>query len=188
MDVAGFIETYGYVAIILGMFLEGELILILAGIAAFQGHLALPAVIVAATLATVAGDHMYFFAGRKYGVSLLARFPAMHSRAGRMQALVYRHHLPLILSIRFLYGLRTTGLVALGMSPVPASRFLMLSSVSAAAWAVLVCTLGYVFGQTLQTLLASTDWYGPWLLTAGIACAFGLWMIARRGRAKRLGK
>jgi membrane protein DedA with SNARE-associated domain len=41
MDLQSIIRTYGYAAIITGTFLEGETILVLAGLAALQGYLEL---------------------------------------------------------------------------------------------------------------------------------------------------
>ena len=37
MDLQSIIENYGYAAILIGTFLEGETILVLAGLAAHQG-------------------------------------------------------------------------------------------------------------------------------------------------------
>jgi hypothetical protein len=41
MDMQTVIENYGYAAILIGTFLEGETILVLAGLAAHQGYLTL---------------------------------------------------------------------------------------------------------------------------------------------------
>ncbi|MFZ1201027.1 MAG: hypothetical protein WAO07_12740 [Desulfobacterales bacterium] len=45
MDLKSLIENYGYVAIFIGTFLEGETVLVLAGLAAHQGYLLLSGVI-----------------------------------------------------------------------------------------------------------------------------------------------
>ena len=45
MDLQGIIENYGFAAVLVGTFLEGETILILAGLAAHLGYLNLPLVI-----------------------------------------------------------------------------------------------------------------------------------------------
>jgi len=42
VDLQSIIENYGYAVILLGTFLEGETILVLGGVAAHQGYLALP--------------------------------------------------------------------------------------------------------------------------------------------------
>ena len=56
MTIESFIETYGYAAILIGTFLEGETILVLGGFAAHRGYLSLPWVIVAAFAGTLSGE------------------------------------------------------------------------------------------------------------------------------------
>ena len=60
MDLQSIIENYGYAAIFIGTFLEGETILILAGLAAHQGYLVLTWVILAAFLGSLCGDQLFF--------------------------------------------------------------------------------------------------------------------------------
>jgi membrane protein DedA with SNARE-associated domain len=52
MDIAGLIQNYGYLAVAVGTFLEGETILIVAGAAARRSYLAFPTVILIGTLAS----------------------------------------------------------------------------------------------------------------------------------------
>ena len=81
MDLAGLIDSYGYVAVFIGSFLEGETILALAGLAAYRGYLDLSIVIVLAMLAGFLGDQFYFFLGRFNGHKVLARYPRHAARA-----------------------------------------------------------------------------------------------------------
>ena len=60
MDLQSIIENYGYAAILIGTFLEGETILMLAGLAAHQGYLVLTGVIFAAFLGSLSGDQLFF--------------------------------------------------------------------------------------------------------------------------------
>ena len=55
-----------------------------------------------------------------------------------------------ILSVRFLYGLRTAGPIALGALGVPRWKFVLLNLLSAALWATAFALLGYQFGNALQ--------------------------------------
>jgi membrane protein DedA with SNARE-associated domain len=69
-----FIGNYGYFALLNGTFLEGETILILAGLAARQGYLYLPWGIVVEFIGTLIGGQLFFFLGRgPVGFILLAR-------------------------------------------------------------------------------------------------------------------
>jgi membrane protein DedA with SNARE-associated domain len=60
MAVESLIEEYGYIAVFVGAFLEGETVLVLAGFAAHRGHLDLPRVITMAMFAGWLGDQLYF--------------------------------------------------------------------------------------------------------------------------------
>lgn len=123
MDVTGLIQSYGYWAVAVGTFLEGETVLLAAAAAASRDYLRFPAVIAIAAAFGFLGDQLFFFLGHRYGVRLIARFPSLEPRVTRVQALLRRHDAPLILAIRFLYGLRVAGPIALGTSGVRWARF-----------------------------------------------------------------
>ena len=55
-----FIQTYGYWAILIGTFLEGETILVLGGLAAHMGYMDLGGVILAAFAGSLCGDQLFF--------------------------------------------------------------------------------------------------------------------------------
>ena len=73
MNIPDLIQSYGYYAVAVGTFLEGETVLLLAGAAASSSHLAMPWVIAVATVASFAGDQLFFYLGRAYGPALLQR-------------------------------------------------------------------------------------------------------------------
>ncbi len=180
MDIASLIQSHGYTAVGIGTFLEGESVLLAAGAAAFHGYLRLPTVVVLATLASFLGDQLFFYLGRRYGNQLLARFPSLQPRAARARALLARHHVPLILAVRFLYGLRIVGPMAIGMSSVHWSRFLILNLVGAMIWAVVVAGAGYGLGQGLAYSLGAFDADEAWLLVALLLPA-AVWWITKHG-------
>ncbi len=180
MDIATLLQEWGLWAVGVGTFLEGETVLLLAGAAAARGHLALPSVIVVATLAGFSGDQLSFAIGRRWGATLLQHFPRLAPGAARVDALLARHHAPLILAIRFLYGLRVAGPIAIGMSHVPWRRFFVLNLLGAAVWAVLVAGIGYGVGHVLGATLHAMDADEFWAL---ILLAFGTaWLLLRAYR------
>src|SRR4051812_33124098 len=153
MDLAGLIDSYGYLAVFFGSFLEGETILALAGLASYRGYLDLYKVITLAMLAGFLGDQLYFFLGRFKGKEVLERFPKMQRRAHRFDNMLSRWHAPLIIGIRFMYGFRIVGPILLGMGRVPAWKFMLYNFIGAAIWAPLIAGIGYVFGNVLQSVL-----------------------------------
>ena len=153
MDLPGLIDSYGYVAVVAGAFLEGETVLALAGLAAYRGYLDLFAVIALAMAAGFLGDQFYFFLGRRHGARILDRFPDAGARAARFDAMLARYHAPLIVAIRFMYGFRIVGPILLGMGRVPAWKFMFYNAIGAAIWAPLVAGIGYFFGNVLESAL-----------------------------------
>src|SRR4051812_46174186 len=103
------IGQLGYFAIFLGTFLEGESVLALGGVAASYGYLSLPNVMMVAVMGAFLGDQCCFYIGRRFGPSILARYPSIAAKAGRVQALVRRWDAPAVILLRFMYGLRIAG-------------------------------------------------------------------------------
>ncbi len=159
MTLESFIDSYGYWAVLLGTLLEGETILVLGGFAAHRGYLALPGVILAAFIGSLSCDQLFFFLGRKHSQAVLARRPAWKARADKANRLLERFRTPFILIFRFLYGLRTVSPFVIGMSSVPARRFILLNAVGALVWAVVVGTAGYLFGSALEVVIGDVKRY-----------------------------
>lgn len=182
--IAALIADYGYYALFLGTFFEGETFLVAAGFAAHRGLLELPWVVAIAFVGSTLGDQAAFFAGRRYGETLLVRYPALVPLVVKMRALLQRYHAPLILVVRFLYGLRIAGPLAIGMSEVPVFRFLFLNMSGALLWSVSVALAGYYFGAVLELAPLDLKHFDEAILLAILVAGGGFWLWrqwARRG-------
>ena len=147
------IFEYGYAAVFVGCLLEGETILVLAGFAAHEGQMSLPLTVIIAFVAGALGDQIFFWLGRRAGQPLLDRIPNSADRVRRINHLLARFDAPLIVGIRFMYGLRILGPIVIGTSEVPPLRFTFFNVVGAGIWAPLVAGVGYFFGHALERLL-----------------------------------
>lgn len=125
-------------------------LLVLAGFAAHHGYMQLHRVIGVALIGGFLGDQIYFWLGKRHGRWVMARFPGLVPVCGRANELIARYHEMLIVGVRFLYGLRTVGPMALGMSPVKVWRFMLFNALGAAIWATGIGCAGYLFGQALE--------------------------------------
>lgn len=179
MNLAHLIAQYGYVALFAGALLEGETVLILAGFAAHQGYLQLHWVMLVAMLGGFAGDQFYFWMGRRHGAWVLSRFPRLVPVFDRANVLIERYHEVLIVGIRFLYGLRTVGPMALGMSVVPAWRFVLFNALGAVIWSVAIGGAAYLFGDALELLLADFKNLEQTLLLLILFAGFAVWCWRR---------
>ena len=183
MDFAAIVDTYGYWAVAIGAFLEGETILALAGLAAYRGYLDFYTVVVIALTFGFLGDQFYFFLGRRKGYQILARFPDAQERAHRFDDLLKRWHAPLIVMVRFMYGFRIIGPILLGMGRVPSWKFIVYNFIGAAIWAPLIAGIGFLFGEIVESVLHDVKKIELWLFGAILlAGAAGFALHFRRSR------
>lgn len=169
------IQQYGYLVVLVGTFLEGETVLVLAGFAAHRGYLQLPWVITAAFVGSLFGDQLFFYLGRRHSGFLLRHRPHWQPRIERAQELIQRYSTLIILIFRFLYGLRTVTPFALGMSKVPARLFVPLNAGGALIWAVAIGGAGYLFGNALELILGDVKRYEMVVLLALLAGGILIW-------------
>lgn len=186
-SVSELVAHYGYLMVFAGALTEGESVLIAAGFAAHRGLLHLQWVIVLAALAGALGDQLFFYLGRRHGAQVLARWPRLAQRTQRVQPLLQRHPNLAILGVRFLYGLRTAGPLALGALGVPRWKFALLNLAGALLWATLFSLLGWHFGQAMQWLLDDLRAAEEGLLVGlfVLALAVSLCWRLRRRRAEQ---
>lgn len=185
MTLAALITTYGYPALLLGTFLEGETILLLAGFLAHRGYLELPWVIGVAFLGTFAGDQLFFYLGRFRGSAWLERRAGWHAKAERVFRLLHRHHIPVVVGFRFLYGLRSVTPFVLGASRLSPLRFFLLNALGGIVWASVVASLGYAFGNALESLtggLRELELWAAALICAAGLCGWLFYFLRRRAR------
>lgn len=187
MDAGALLQQYGYAALAVGSVLEGETFVLLAGYAAHRGYLALAPVIGIAFAGALIGDQLWFLAGRRYGARLLARWPklapAVHAGAARLE-----HNADwFVVANRFMYGLRTAGPIAVGMSELPWHRFAILNAIGAAIWAVVVALGGYALGRALERLIGEVHAVEKWVMlgVAALVAVVALVLWRRRRLTSR---
>jgi membrane protein DedA with SNARE-associated domain len=176
------IHDYGYLAIFVGTFLEGETILALGGLAAHQGLLSLPCVMAAAFGGSLFGDQLYFFIGRRYGTRILQKRPSWVAKRERFDRIFCKYDVPSILIFRFLYGLRTIAPFAIGMSSVNTKKFVALNVIGALIWSIGLGYLGYLFGHGIELIIDDVKEYQliVFALVAGAAALLWAWRAFRK--------
>jgi membrane protein DedA with SNARE-associated domain len=183
-----FIANYGYWALFIGTFFEGETILIIAGIAASEGLLDINYAILFAFAGSVLGDTTYFLIGRKRGDWILQRIPSWRPRIEMVLERLERHSHWLILTFRFMYGLRNFASVAVGMSRTPAKLFIPLNAVGAALWALSFGWGGYLFGEVMIAVVKDVKTHQMHILGIGCLVLLVFWgvrfFLRRRKRRK----
>ena len=183
----GLVRNYGYLALFVGTFLEGETILLFAGFLAHDGQLDLSMCLLTAFCGSLAGDQTAFYVGRWKGKQFIANRPAWQCRVERVHRMLERFHEVLILSFRFFYGLRNLTPFILGTTEVSGLKFFLLNAVGAAVWAVVFGSAGYLFGEAVNSVLKDVKHLQMIILLVA-AVIFTLVYLFRRRRRKKAEK
>lgn len=173
MTLEYLIINYGYLALFLGTCLEGETIMVLGGIAARQGYLELPWVMLVGFAGSILGDQTIFFLGRWKGQSFLARRPHWQPRIDRINRQLERRAALFITSFRFFYGLRNVTPFVLGASSVATPKFVMLNILGGIVWAVTLGGMGYLLGAVAEQVLKDLRI----VILGAAALAAGVWVV-----------
>jgi len=90
----------------------------------------------------------------------------------------------MILSFRFLYGLRTVAPFVIGMSPVSVKKFISLNAAGALVWAVAVGSGGYLFGHALEIFVGKIKHYEVQVFTMIALLGLLVWTVHLYHRKK----
>jgi membrane protein DedA with SNARE-associated domain len=173
------LEQFGYLAVFLGTFLEGEAILIAAGFFASRGYLDVFPVTVVAFAGAYAGHLFWFWLGRVHGVKLLDRFPRMRRHFGKGIRVFERYGVAAIILTQWIYGLRITCAVIIGMSKIGLMKFFVYQALSCALWAVVITFTGFYFGRAIEAVLGRVEHIEKYALAVIILVALGFWLYHR---------
>lgn len=152
MSLETLISEYGVPAVFLGAAFEGETAVFLGGVFAHRHFMTWWEAAAAATLGSFAADQAWFFAGRYANrLAFVQRFLKTDA-ASKVSRLLEAHPTGFILSFRFIYGMRTVSPVLIGLSAIPALRFVVLNLIAAVIWGTLITTIGFLFGNVVESL------------------------------------
>lgn len=169
------LANHSYWVLFVGTFLEGEVILILAGFLAFQGYLTLPGVILTSWAGSFLGDQFYFYLGRYKGRSLLHRFHSIARKFREALRLIEKYGALVAFISRYTYGLRIILPIILGITNLHPRRFLWLNLLSALSWATAFASGGYLFGKSAALFLDDVSRYEHWLMLALLTAMAIVW-------------
>ncbi len=145
-----FLRQYGYLALTLGSFLEGETAILVASSLVYTGIFGAPETVFFGFFGSFISDWMYYLIGRFNGLYFIERRPSLKARVEPVHRFFKTHRFQILLSYRFLYGFRVILPIMIGLTGVRPARFLMFSLASGLLWASLVSIAGYLAGDYFQ--------------------------------------
>jgi membrane protein DedA with SNARE-associated domain len=173
-----------YIGIFFGLFLEGEMVLISAVIAAHHGYLILWIVVTLGVIGTYFADCFYFFLGRKRGYVWINKNPKIRKKAEIIERKLERYPVIIFLTYRFLYGLRSITPLVLGAGQTKTKTFLFYSALSTTIWASVYCTIGYLFGSVIKSELGHIEHIEKYIIS--VLVLFGIIIVVIRHLQKKM--
>ena len=179
-----FLQQYGYIALSVGTFLEGETAILVASSLAVSGLFKIPLTVFFGFFGSFLSDWLYFVIGRLNGKYFLDKRPKLKDRFEPVQKFFRTHRLQILFSYRFLYGFRIIIPVMLGMSDIKPMRFLGYSVVAGLLWAATVSSVGFFVGKLLDLRAKSFEDNFLWIMLGfgcfGLTLGYGIKRFAER--------
>lgn len=158
-----YVADWGYLILFFWSILEGELGLILAGIAAHTGHMNVYLAIFVAGIGGFVGDQIYFYIGRLNKSYIQKHLSKQRRKLALAHLLLQKYGWSIIFIQRYMYGMRTIIPISIGLTRYNAVKFAIINLVSAWIWAAITIFLAWFFGNRILEMLS---WFKhhPYLL------------------------
>jgi membrane protein DedA with SNARE-associated domain len=173
-----FLETGAFV----GLIAPGETAIVLGGVVAAQGRVALGLMLIVAWAAAALGDLASFKLGGRLGRRFLMRrgprLGVTSARLARVEGFFDRHGPKAILAGRFIGIVRAVAPFLAGASKMRLRAFVPWSVVGTGAWSATFVLVGYAFSSSFDTA-ASAVTHGA-LALAVLASGVLIWRARRQ--------
>jgi membrane protein DedA with SNARE-associated domain len=143
------LPKYGYLAILMAAFWEGEVVLIAAGALCGRGYLNWKWTILCAAIGGSAGDQVYFYAAHERAARLIKKSKRLNKWYPKISRFVLRHSTIGVLVSRFAAGFRISIPLVCASAGMPARRYSALSLTSGFLWASFWVAVSYQAGARL---------------------------------------
>lgn len=152
IDWANLLQTYGYYAIIIGTFFEGETVLLLGAYAVQQEVLDFGLLILAAMLGGFLGDQFYYQIGAKFGHRFIHNRPELVKKFNQSSQWIDKYPTISILLMRFAWGLRTVIPISFGIKKYSLLRYMTINLIASFLWAFIIVTVGLKVAHWLHQI------------------------------------
>jgi len=157
--------------LLVGLFLPGDSLLVIAGLVAAAGGLNVWALMVLLAVAAVAGDSTGYAIGRRAGPILFRREQSLvfnPRHLVRTRDFYARYGAKTIVIARFVPIIRTFAPVVAGIGQMEYRRFLFYNVAGGLGWVILMTSAGYLLGRAIPNVGAYVH------IVAGVVIVFSL--------------
>jgi len=175
-----FVEQYGYWAVFIWTFIEGETVFIAAAALAAAGLMTPWKVIVVAACGAYVGHLVFFALGRWKGIELIESVPTLKRHYPKANIILDRYAHWSIFIFQYLYGTRLVAAILFGCSSIGFVRFALFQIVNCLTWSLVIYTIGHLLGMAGVAILHRFGIFGL-LVVLAAALLIGAWLYVRYG-------
>jgi membrane protein DedA with SNARE-associated domain len=179
--VSSYINHFTYVGLFLILLLCGlglpvpeDIALVTGGFLVHRGITQYPITLAVSFVGVILGDNSLFFLGRRFGTGILSYFafvrPRTQPRIERLKSFMKRHGHMAIFYARFLAGVRALVYLTAGSVGVTPRRFFVYDAMGALISVPLAVSIGYIFGEQIDSAVRYVGGFDRLLLLALAAC------------------
>lgn len=146
------IHNYGYWIVFFGSMIEGESIILTAGMLCSHGVLSFYKVCLLSFIGTCIADQLLYNLGYYVDSKFLEKFNFSKNFFLKLKPIVIKYQTAYILSFRFIYGIRILSPILIGMVKINQKKYMILNVIASIIWAVISCGIGYMIGSFTKEL------------------------------------
>ncbi|MFZ6009466.1 MAG: DedA family protein [Bacteroidota bacterium] len=152
-----FLDQYGYFALLVGTFLEGETAILVASSLIHRGMFDPGATVTVAFAGSFISDWIYYLIGRINGKYFIERRPKLQHKLEPVTKFFQQNKIQILFTYRFLYGFRIIIPLIIGMSKIKPLQYLLFSFIAGLLWASTVSVIGYFIGRFLDVSVTAFE-------------------------------
>jgi len=156
------LEQYGYIIVLLGTIIGGELVILAAVFLASIGMLNIYLVVILGMAGIIISDNFWYFIGAKARGKLnysslsspksIFPFKKIQHKIDDFKEKFADHYAKFIILSKFVYGTRIITLVTSGYQNVLYKKFVIFNLIGSVLWMTIIVFLGYVMGVSWNYL------------------------------------
>jgi len=158
-NVELFLQQYGYIAVFIGTFIEGEIFLIITGFFIKHGFLNPTLSFIFGILGALVHELIYFYLGKWKGRQILLGNRYTRKKYKKAKQIIEKYGLLAIFLVRFMYGMRVIPMLIFGATGFNALKFIFFDIISLSIWAVFFISAGYFLGHTAEYIFGKAKEY-----------------------------
>lgn len=181
MSLESLVAAFGLPFLFVGAGTEGEAVAMTGGALAHRGMLPLSKVWFAVFGGSLVQGQALFMVGRHLQTQAWVKRVLESPACGRILQSLQKHPVALVVSFRFVFGLRSITPLLMGTSKVSAVRFSLFNVVGASIWTTTFVGLGFVCGTAIEHLFGylPTHIHFTLIIACVVLLMSGVWFWRR---------